>query len=78
MADAARGLGVDSGYLGEKCAWHCELGRSVIRLISCVPGLCSDADIARYIAQVDAVEEKVGDLERIVKELDEWTGELGM
>ncbi|KAF8420141.1 biogenesis of lysosome-related organelles complex-1 subunit 2-domain-containing protein [Tirmania nivea] len=33
-------------------------------------------DIARYAAQVDGITAKVDELERVVRELDEWTGEL--
>lgn len=37
-----------------------------------------DADIDKYKNQVDVLDERVGDLEAVVKELEEWTGELGM
>jgi len=36
------------------------------------------AEIEKYKQQVDNLDERVGDLEAIVKELEEWTGELGM
>ncbi|KAI5800028.1 biogenesis of lysosome-related organelles complex-1 subunit 2-domain-containing protein, partial [Geopyxis carbonaria] len=35
------------------------------------------AEVNKYIKQVDELDERVGDLEKIVKELEEWTGELG-
>lgn len=38
----------------------------------------SDADIDKYKNQVDVLDERVGDLEAVVRELEEWTGELGM
>ncbi|KAH0614678.1 uncharacterized protein H6S33_000314 [Morchella sextelata] len=34
------------------------------------------ADIEKYKNQVDVLDERVGDLEAVVKELEEWTGEL--
>ncbi|RPB05555.1 hypothetical protein L873DRAFT_806290 [Choiromyces venosus 120613-1] len=34
------------------------------------------AEIEKYKQQVDNLEERVGDLEAIAKELEEWTGEL--
>lgn len=37
-----------------------------------------DAEVNKYIKQVDELDERVGDLEKIVKELEEWTGELGI
>lgn len=37
----------------------------------------TDEDIARYAVQVDNVAEKVDELEKVVRELEEWTGELG-
>lgn len=34
------------------------------------------AEVNKYIKQVDDLDERVGDLEAIVRELEEWTGEL--
>ena len=36
-----------------------------------------DEEINKYIKHVDELDERVGDLEAIVRELEEWTGELG-
>ena len=41
------------------------------------PIIVTDNDISRYSLQVDSVTEKVTELEVIVRELEEWTGELG-
>jgi tetrahydromethanopterin S-methyltransferase subunit B len=37
----------------------------------------ADAEVNKYIKQVDELDERVSDLEAIVRELEEWTGELG-
>jgi len=34
------------------------------------------AEVTKYVKQVDELDERVSDLEAIVKELEEWTGEL--
>jgi hypothetical protein len=39
--------------------------------------LSPDAEVSKYVKQVDELDERVSDLEAIVKELEEWTGELG-
>ena len=36
-----------------------------------------DAEVNKYIKQVEELDGRVSDLEAIVKELEEWTGELG-
>lgn len=38
----------------------------------------TDSDISRYSSQVDSIAEKVTELEAILRELEEWAGELGM
>lgn len=72
MANAAEGLGADSEYLSQKCP-YCAIcwfaGRVLMR---------ADADIDKYKTQVDTLDERVGDLEAVVRELEEWTGELGL
>jgi 5'-deoxynucleotidase YfbR-like HD superfamily hydrolase len=35
------------------------------------------AEVQKYVKQVDELDERVTDLEAIVRELEEWTGELG-
>lgn len=36
-----------------------------------------DDEINKYIKQVGELDDRVSDLEAIVRELEEWTGELG-
>jgi uncharacterized protein YoxC len=74
MADAAEGLETDSEYLTTKCAYSSVQTRR--RRITFAE-LQSDSEVNRYIKQVDDLGESVTDLEAIVKELEEWTGELG-
>lgn len=71
MANAAEGLGADSEYLSQKCT-HTPY-RAVWFLL-----IRADADIEKYKTQVDTLDERVGDLEAVVRELEEWTGELGL
>lgn len=37
----------------------------------------ADAELKKYTRQVDDIDSRVGDLEKLVKELDEWCSELG-
>lgn len=36
-----------------------------------------DAELNRYTKQVDEIDQRVGDLEKLVQELNEWCSELG-
>lgn len=69
MADAAKELESDSGYLRNKCMFGCS--RQLLRLSGV------DSEVDKYIKQIDELDERVEELEKIAKELDEWTGELG-
>lgn len=40
-----------------------------------IPG--ADDEVNKYIKQVGELDDRVSDLEAIVRELEEWTGELG-
>lgn len=71
MADAAEGLGVDAEYLTGRCKFVCETGVNMMEL------MFVDAEVEKYINQVDDLDTRVEELEKVVRELDEWTGELG-
>lgn len=75
MANAAEGLGTDSEYLSQKCMLLLFLPDRCEALTECWYEI--DAEIEKYKGQVDVLDERVGDLEAVVRELEEWTGELG-
>lgn len=80
MTEAAMGLETDSEYLRGRCKY-----RHILHLVGWRFGrggganweLRVDAELKKYTKQVDEIDERVGDLEKLVKELDEWCGELG-
>jgi hypothetical protein len=37
-----------------------------------------DAEVEKYASKVDEIEERVANLEEMIKELDGWTAELGL